>query len=78
MDDTLPDERDPSHAGHHEHAERLALGALQTLNPDATFSLVPFSGDDDGDRNVMTVSNAGGAAVNASTDQKEAALAAQV
>lgn len=51
------------------------LGTLQTLAPDATFSLVPFSGDDDGSRDVMTVSNAGGAAVNASTERKDDALA---
>lgn len=51
------------------------LASFQSLNPDATFVTVPFSGDDDGEQNLMTVSNAGGAAVNADSEHQEEALA---
>lgn len=51
------------------------LAALRGLNPDAEFLLTPFSSDPDSDRNIMTVSNAGGAAVNADSPNKEQAIA---
>lgn len=49
------------------------LGALETLAPDGEFRLHPFSGDDNAKTDLMTVSNAGGAALNAKAKNKVAA-----
>lgn len=50
------------------------LAALRGYAPDKQFTLYPISGDDDADTNLMAVSNAGGAAVNAKAANKKLAL----
>lgn len=49
------------------------VGAVKQLAPDTDFTLHPFSGDDDKATDLMTVSNAGGAGVNAKAKNKELA-----
>lgn len=50
------------------------LAALKSLAPDTEFTIYPFSSDDDPSNDLMTVSNAGGASVNAKAANKELAL----
>lgn len=50
------------------------VGGLREQAPDAEFSLHVLSGDDDASSDLVTISNAGGAAVNAEAKNKELAV----
>lgn len=50
------------------------VGGLRSQAPDSEFLLHALSGDDDAETNLMTVSNAGGAAVNSKAKNKELAI----
>jgi raffinose/stachyose/melibiose transport system substrate-binding protein len=51
------------------------LAAMADLAPDVEFRITPFSGDDDPATDLMVASNAGGAAVNSASGNKDAAFA---